>query len=424
MFLVTSLYACTGGNSASNAATAKYYVGTQGIVTRYDSFPSKLYYYGSQDSASNKFTFTVAVENQGASYSRGGVYVSGFDPSMFKFDEFTVPKDPPGACSLSIGSLGWGELGGIFRCDGFKVASDGSHTTVDIKSLKNFINGIGQRFDGTNWWDGNKFDMGVQFDGGQNDKFTLNFNGMGANVDYYQHGRLFIAVLSSIDYILNGGREFLLAGSTYEYPGGEKEYLTYNGQIVSWQPGVDQTTQHFLLTSCYQYTTFADPFVCVDPYPESGGRKVCTPKSITWNGGNGAPVAVTSIEQENTARKILFHINVKNIGTGQVYDPGRLEKCSPYHLPAPTADDLNVVYLGDVRIGGTGLRSTINTNGAITCNPMTIRLDPKTKTGSTTCTYPLEYTTITSAYSTPLVVELWYGYSQTVQKDIIVKRVV
>jgi len=161
--------------------------------------------------------------------------------------------------------------------------------------------------------------------------------------------------------------------------------------------------------------------VCIDPDPNSDVRKVCTPKSKTWSGGNGAPVAITSIEQENTPRKIIFRINVKNIGRGTVYDPGKLEKCSPYYPGRVTPEDLNIVYLGDVRIGQTGLRTSAH--GGMSCYPEVIRLDPNTKSGSVTCTYPIEFTQLKSAYETPLVVELWYGYSETEKRNIAVKRV-
>jgi hypothetical protein len=60
----------------------------------------------------------------------------------------------------------------------------------------------------------------------------------------------------------------------------------------------------------------------------------------------------------------------------------------------------------------------------MTCYPDVIRLDPNTKAGTTTCTYPLEYTNLKSAYQTPLVVELWYGYSKAQQRTMQIKRVI
>ena len=106
-----------------------------------------------------------------------------------------------------------------------------------------------------------------------------------------------------------------------------------------------------------------------------------------------------------------------------MYDPAWLEKCSPYYPGRVTPEDKNVVYLGDVRIGSMGLDDGAG-SGGITCNPRAIRLDPKTKTGSTTCTYPLEYANLKSAYQTPLTVELWYGYSKVTQQNIHIKRVI
>jgi hypothetical protein len=421
-FLLT---ACAGSNTNQYINPyEKYYTGTRGVVANYENLPTTLYYYGPEDNAGNTFTFSVDADNQGASFTRGGVYVSGFDPNLLIFQEIPIAGGAVGACGISIGNVGWGELGGILRCDGFSVSSGGGVTNVQISDLSKLINGIAARFGDKQWLDPAKFNMKIDYtDGPAGSSFVINMNDMQGNLEYYQHGRLFIAWFAGLDFTKNGGREFLLAGDTYEFPGGERAYLTYNGQIVNWPPGLDQTTQHMLLTTCYQYTTFADPMVCIDPEPFSNNRKVCQPKSRTWNGGNGAPVAVTSIEQENTPRKIIFHINVRNVGVGTVYDPGKLEKCSPYYPGRVGSEDLNLVYLGDVRLGSYGLRSTSGALGGIICSPAVIRLDPKTKSGSTTCTYPIEYNQIKSAYTAPLAVELWYGYSEALQRDITVKRI-
>ncbi|HIH24426.1 TPA: hypothetical protein HA251_05305, partial [Candidatus Woesearchaeota archaeon] len=366
------LAGCSIGGSRNentkNNDYSKYYVGKQGIVTKYDNIPTRLYYYGPDDVASNAFTMSVEVANKGASFSRGGVFISGYDPRLLVFDEIPITGGALGGCGISIGNVGWGQLGGIFRCDGVEVSGtkDGGITSLKIDNIAELVNGISARFGGTQWFDPQKFDISVNYqDGPAGSNFVMNINGMEAYLDYFQHGRLFIALLSALDYRKNGGQEFLLAGNTYEFPGGERTYMNYHGKIVDWPVGLDQTTQNLLLTSCYQYTTFADPIICVDPDPTSENRKVCTPQSRTWGGGNGAPVAITSVEQENTPRKIIFHINVRNVGTGTVYDPGKLEKCSPYYPGRVTGEDLNVVYLGDVRIGSVGLRTSTGSAGGM-----------------------------------------------------------
>jgi hypothetical protein len=414
LVLVLLLTSCSVSSGKSNNPNEKYYTGKEGVTTNFNNVPTKLYYYEPDGTSANDFTVGIEIRNKGASFTRGGVYLTGFDPTMIKFDEVPITGGAVGACGISLGNIGFGSFGGILRCDGFQVAADGGGVrSFHADSLNNVIKP---------WWDPKKFDFQIDYDeGGQ---FVVNLHRTdGQSIEYYQHGRLFIAILSSIDFHKNGGREFFMAGNTYEYPGGEYDYMTFNGHITNWPVGLDQTTQHLLATTCYQYTTYADPIVCVDPEPESEGRKVCTPKSKSWGGGNGAPVAITSIEQENTPRKIVFHINVKNIGGGKVWDAGKLEKCSPYYPGRATPEDLNVVYLGDVRIGDAGLSSAGRTGG-MTCTPQVIRLDPKTGTGTTTCTYPIEYTQIRSAYETPLVIELWYGYSQDIQRDVVIKRVI
>jgi hypothetical protein len=430
LLLLGALMGCTlfyGGRNENpylNNDYERFYVGTRGIEAGFVNLPTRLYYYGPQDNAGNAFVIGADVHNMGASFSRGGIYLSGYDPNLIAFREVPIHGGALGACGLSIGSIGFGELGGIFRCDGVEVSGGAGITNIKINSIGELVKGINERFDNKkNWLDSTKFDdTSVQFTHNPTgNNFLVNFNT--AHIEYFQHGRLFIAFLAALNFMKNGGREFLLAGNTYEFPGGEGDYFEYNGRIVDWPPGLDQTTQKLLLTSCYQYTTFADPVVCIDPEPESDNYKVCRPYAKTWGGGNGAPVAITSVEQENTPRKVIFHINVRNIGTGTVYDPGQLEKCSPYYPGRTTQSDLNVVYLGDVRIGQVGLRNTGGLGG-MTCYPEIIRLDPNTRSGSTTCTYPIEYAQLKSAYETPLVVELWYGYSQTQQRDIYIKRVI
>jgi hypothetical protein len=405
---------------------AQYFKGSQGIVTRFDNFPTMIYYNGPQDPAGNTFTFGVEARNRGASFSRGGVYLSGYDPNLLYFDwlggGYHPSKGGLSPCGMSIGSVGFGQIGGIFRCDGVQVGAGSGVTNIRVDSIGKLIGTIQGRHEKATWLNGD-WDTALQFSSNPaGNTFTMNF--ARGQIEYFQHGRLFIAVLAAIDFIKNGGREFLLAGNTYEFPGGELAYFDYAGHVIDWPAGLDQTRQNLMLTSCYQYTTYSDPVICVDPDPVSDHRKVCRPRQYNFGGGGqGGPVAVTSVEQENTPRKIVFRINVKNVGSGTVYDPGSLEKCSPYSPDRATPADLNIVYLGDVRIGQVGLR-TAGANTGMLCYPDVIRLDPNTRAGSTTCTYPIEYGQIKSAYETPLIIELWYGYSETQQRQLLLKRLI
>ncbi|MBR9693030.1 hypothetical protein GOV07_03825, partial [Candidatus Woesearchaeota archaeon] len=187
----------------------------------------------------------------------------------------------------------------------------------------------------------------------------------------------------------------------------------FNGHLIDWPQGADQIQQHIMLTNCYMYTTFAAPTVCIDPQPYSTNRKVCTPRIATWSNGQGAPLAITRVTQENTPRTAVFHVEVRNAGHGTIYDPGKLEKCSPYYPGGAKSADMDTVWIGEVRIG----------NNKLTCSPQNhFRLD-RTGTGRFTCTYPIEYSELNSAYQTGLVIELWYGYGEIFDMPVMVKRV-
>jgi hypothetical protein len=422
VLLLALLLTSCGESTRPDANADKYFSGREGIVTNFENVPTKLYYYN-EETSENDFSFGVEVQNKGASYTRGAVYLSGFNPDMLIFEGLDIGASPT-ACGISIGSIGAGQIGGILRCENFAIGvGEGQGITdVRIDSLATFIRSLSGNHDVT-WLDENRFDVSFDYsDRAGASAWSISFKDYMANIDYYQHGRLFIAVFGGIDFRLNGGREFLLAGDTYEYPQGEYEYLQYRGKIVNWPPGLDKSDQTLQLTTCYMYTTYAAPMVCVDPDPQSNVHKVCRPRSRTWSGGQGAPVSVTSIEQENTPRELIFRINVKNIGTGRVFDAGQMAKCSPYYPGrSPTPEDLNVVYLGDVRVGDVGLRGAGMSSG-MSCFPEVIRLDPRTKSGSTTCKYPIQYTQIKSAYEVPLVVELWYGYEEVKSRTVQIQR--
>jgi hypothetical protein len=402
-------------NNGKNPADTKYFQGYKGVETELTKSmpPDRMYYYGtSQD---NIFDVNVEVKNQGASWSRGGIFVSGYDPNMIQI--YGVNPAVGGtmqSCRLDVGNIGFGQFGGFLRCADFYVGAAGSQSGGGI----NFVD-VGIQ----NVWDklglssvlgqGNAY---YTQNNGQN-LWSVGFSNPGINAEYAGHGRLFVAMFSGISFARTFGQEYILAGNTYDYPGGEIAYVNFDGTITNWPQGLDQTYQTFMITNCYMYTTYAAPVVCIDPSPFSENAKVCTPKSYTGTSGQGAPLAVTLIEQENTARQAIFTINIKNTGGGQVYDPGRLEKCSPYSPARVTQEDLNIVYIGDVRVSGDLQR--------LKCTPNDfVRLDPKTGAGVVTCAYEIPFSSLKSAYQAPLVVELWYGYSKSMEKRVLIKRAI
>ena len=102
-----------------------------------------------------------------------------------------------------------------------------------------------------------------------------------------------IIYLEGINFRQYNGVEYRLKPDLQDYPGGERDLMMFRGKIRNFPQGLDQATVPIMVTNCYLYATYAAPQVCIDPAPLDAGRKVCTPRDITYNGGNGAPVAIT-----------------------------------------------------------------------------------------------------------------------------------
>ena len=135
LLLILTLTSCSLVGSRNNENKnlnpyAKYYTGKDGVVMSYQSVPTRLYYYGPQDSAANKFVVGVNVDNKGASFSRGGVYLSGYNPEMIQFEEVPLKNGKMGACGISFGSIGYGFTGLIARCADAEISTGGGITNI------------------------------------------------------------------------------------------------------------------------------------------------------------------------------------------------------------------------------------------------------------------------------------------------------
>jgi len=197
-----------------------------------------------------------------------------------------------------------------------------------------------------------------------------------------------------------------LEGKNPYNPEGGYDVVSFKGNIINFDSrNIDSYNANFLVTSCYNYETIASQTVCVDPEPYSTKEKtkVCIiPPSYSLSGGQGAPVAVTKIEETVLSNKIQFKIYIKNFGDGKIIDKNRLNIDCPYSLDYTNLDK---VYVSG-RVSGYSL----------SCKPR----NPITLTkggGSVICTIPKPVVS-KSAYTTPLQVKLEYGYSSSIQKSV------
>ncbi|HLC66748.1 MAG TPA: hypothetical protein VJK52_03865, partial [Candidatus Nanoarchaeia archaeon] len=82
-------------------------------------------------------------------------------------------------------------------------------------------------------------------------------------------------------------------------------------------------SQTLKATACYRYRTQGTAPICIDPDPYAVRltQKVCTIGPVSLAGGQGAPIAITRVEQEATRDRMQFKIMVQNVGGGDVISP-------------------------------------------------------------------------------------------------------
>ena len=97
----------------------------------------------------------------------------------------------------------------------------------------------------------------------------------------------------------------------------------------------ETTTSTILLTMCYVYQTQASATICLDTDLEhKETNKACTLGPVNLGGGQGAPIAVTRVEEtmttsaDRTKLIPMFSITIDNVGGGQVVSPDKIaEAC-------------------------------------------------------------------------------------------------
>jgi len=193
---------------------------------------------------------------------------------------------------------------------------------------------------------------------------------------------------------------------------GKNAYMPDGGyELIEWDeretvkvPFTDTYTPTLMATSCYTYQTLATPTVCVLSNPQDILQDdVCTPDTITMS-SQGAPVAVTKVEEQILQQQLNFIITVENVGDGNVIARESLQKC-PFDL---MHTDMNQV---DVKV-------MMSTGGEVACTPSNrIRLvDGK---GVIFCTMDVE---IETSYTSPLIIQLDYAYSSSTKQTIEITK--
>ena len=419
--------ACTGAYYGRNRGCSEgdlcsYYIGNRGILTMLDRPPQYLYYRSSQmgEPDANAVDFNVRLRNDGPSDSYGAIFFHGVGSESFKItriDEFgerpvLVPRTQQ-ACYLDLFNIrdladprSWNFMA---SCFGAEYSQYGDRRNLRI-GFDYLAEQFGERLPWLRSLSDRGVNLGFQWADGEMTQLSI-----GGDFALIRYGRTLMVIVAGLNFEAFGGMPFYLQGDNPDLPGGDIDFKTFRLQLIGpWPAGQDYYRINYNIKTCYAYTTFVSPMVCIDPDPWSDESKVCNDFSYTWSGSQGAPVAVTRIDSTNTGDSVIIQATIRNIGPGTVWDVGRLEYCSPYFPATVTPAMKNIVYIGHMHIG----------NRVLDCsNRFRVHLDPRTQEGRLTCRYDLAGTDyVGSAYSQPLRMELWYGYEENLRRQLTVRR--
>jgi hypothetical protein len=429
--IIVMLVLISGCDSTTNSTNAnrKYYTGYGSVEMSFlQDSPPLIFYYDSQasDYESNTIPIFVQLYNRGSSDTFGALFVHGFDPNIISVDGYSpnYPNSAYGNSGLWSSTMftGWFSSANAFSVSGLNIPIGNSLVNIGFTQLgdRRIIS-----FSSFNVASRSALFNQMRFATATTP--YSGYTGISTGVVQANIGAALNPITEGMfsAYGWNYGwlKKFALEGRNRNNPGGGTEVIEFPATILTLPPSLEEFRQRIMITSCFDYATHASTMVCLDPEPYSNVKKACRPVTVAVGGGQGAPVAITTVEQRPGRGRTTFIINV-NLGKrgtyDELYDYWSLYKCNPASGQIVKTTDKNVVYIGYVYLS--------NFDITMSCIPdQMIRLDDAGR-GQITCSIvfpagvdgrPLT----TSAYEAPLEIELWYGYSKTIYKDMIIRRI-
>jgi len=192
--------------------------------------------------------------------------------------------------------------------------------------------------------------------------------------------------------------------NVYNTEGGFNQ-IEFRSSNIMLPAGVFEYNPTLNFLACYNYHTTSNPSVCVDPlfYQVASEQKTCLPHDVGMAGGQGAPVGISYVGVDMVGDRAIFEINVMNYGSGRVLSPyADFRNCGQAVLEYVDLDKVGYT----VQMSGGSLMD---------CKPRDGLVRLTNNQGKIVCSFNIPGA---SAFETPLMVDLDYGYMQSYTKPI------
>ena len=211
---------------------------------------------------------------------------------------------------------------------------------------------------------------------------------------------------------------FDLPGKSQFNPIGEERIISINTNARTLPPRTETVTTTIRVTACYPYRTAATETLCIDT--DILGRATNKPCQVqdASLGSQGAPVTVNRIEprmlqhMDETKINVEFLIHMSNRGAGQLFPADKaVEACTAGAVGELNKAKVNV-FLADQQLDcvpkakdSAGPEAEVN-----------LAMETFVK-----CSVPDGISKRLGTYLSPLTIEVDYGYSFTVSKNVEIR---
>ena len=227
-----------------------------------------------------------------------------------------------------------------------------------------------------------------------------------------------------VDSVVGEAKEtFEIKGKSIFNLNGDEEFMSLNAQAKKAGSQSETHPSTILATACYPYKTILGTSVCIDTdiFGKQLRKKSCQAKDLQFDKGQGAPIAITKVEvrmlpdADNDPNKIIPHfiIYLENKGNGEVVAEDKIEDvCSRKPLGFRDFNKVTIkAFLSD---------KELNCNSG-EAEKAESRL--REKKDIVRCTLEEGIASNRDAFASPLKVELDYGYTFTISKDITIEKI-